>query len=455
MAMKIDDYANEPVIRIKPVAYLTMLKHVLLYGNDNLEESVEVMGICYGKEEDGEIVLYEAVPVSHGGAIEVDFSPEDYAAFAVADEKMAEKGYYAIGWYHSHPGLKAFFSKVDVKNHLFYQKESTPNAFGIVFDHTYFNSDDEKLKFGFQVFRLNDITKGMDSDYHDANYEVELADDLSYYSELDNIIEKLQKKEPIISEARESMGAIAEWDYEDEDTTEDAIKPTKKKDEFGTVKQSLTEGAAAFSSMFTNPFMDQFHEFTSDTQSAALKGPIVMIDALKEMRDTIASGLGRVKSYFEKTLEKEISDVSDSVEKVIKTYSMAQMQIPKKIQSFVDKMSGSLTEVVESQLDKSLEGLISNMKKVGMVSQKMARAQESFKDSVDQQEESLKAFPAKVKENSETLAKSIGGLPNEINGLITARGNKLKASIGDLKIVTDEMKAQLDALTKVVMAKRK
>jgi len=42
------------------------------------------------------------------------------------DEEMSQKGYYAIGWYHSHPALEAFFSKVDIKNHLFYQKEQTP-----------------------------------------------------------------------------------------------------------------------------------------------------------------------------------------------------------------------------------------------------------------------------------------------------------------------------------------
>ena len=115
-----------PEVVVKPPAYIKMVKHVLLYGNSNLADSVEVMGICYGKEEDGKLIQYDAVPISHGGAIEVEFSPEDYAAFAMADEQFADKGYYAIGWYHSQPGLKAFFSKTDIKNHLFTKKIKHP-----------------------------------------------------------------------------------------------------------------------------------------------------------------------------------------------------------------------------------------------------------------------------------------------------------------------------------------
>ena len=66
--------AKGPEVVVKPQAYIKMVKHVLLYGNSNLADSVEVMGICYGKEEDGKLIQYDAVPISHGGAIEVEFS---------------------------------------------------------------------------------------------------------------------------------------------------------------------------------------------------------------------------------------------------------------------------------------------------------------------------------------------------------------------------------------------
>ena len=82
MATKFDASADQgPEVVVKPQAYIKMVKHVLLYGNSNLADSVEVMGICYGKEEDGKLIQYDAVPISHGGAIEVEFSPEELCRF--------------------------------------------------------------------------------------------------------------------------------------------------------------------------------------------------------------------------------------------------------------------------------------------------------------------------------------------------------------------------------------
>src|SRR6056297_2784836 len=211
MAQKVDDYPNEAHVYVKPQAYIKMLKHVLLYGNDNIDDSVEVMGICYGKKEDGKLVQYDSVPITHGNNIEVQFSAEDYAAFAAADEKMGEKDYFAIGWYHSHPGLKAFFSKVDIRNHLGWQTEHNPGAYGIVFDHTYFDLGESDKKFGFQAFRLDDYNKGMESDYHDITdkVHVEMPQDLGFYQEISEIVEAIQRKDPIIKEAKDEMGGGA------------------------------------------------------------------------------------------------------------------------------------------------------------------------------------------------------------------------------------------------------
>ena len=304
MAVKLDEYPNEAHVMVKPDAYLKMLKHVLLYGNENIESSVEVMGICYGKKEGTQLVVYDAVPISHGGAIEVDFSPQDYAAFAMADEQMSSKGYWAVGWYHSHPGLKAFFSKVDVKNHLGWQTDNNPDAFGIVFDHTYFSLGEVSLKYGFQAFRLDDHKKGMDSDYHDitAKVSVELPDDLSYYREIDKIIEAIQVKKPLISEAREEQeGEFGTWEEEPEE--EEQAAP--EKDPFEDIRKGWSDGTNSMTGLVMFPFLDQFQDFTSSAEAAALKGPQVMITALEEMRDSIGAGLSRIKSYFEKTLENE------------------------------------------------------------------------------------------------------------------------------------------------------
>jgi proteasome lid subunit RPN8/RPN11 len=453
MAVKLDEYANEPLVVIKPEAYLKMLKHVLSYGNEFADSSVEVMGICYGKEEGNQIVQHDAVPISHGGAIEVEFSTEDYAAFAMADEQMAEKGYYAIGWYHSHPGLKAFFSKVDVKNHLFYQKDQTKYAYGIVFDHMYFTEGDESLKYGFKAFRLNDYKKGLSSDFHDIKYKVELPDDLSYYREIITIIENAQARKPIIPEARESMDGLGVWEEEVSSDEEEAAP--EQKDTFTDIRAGYQEGMQGLTSNFMMPMMAEFQEFTKDTQNAAQKGPQVMIQALEQMRDAISAGLDRVKGYFEKSLEKEIQEVSSSIEKTIREYSKNQQEIPQKVQGTVDKISEGLATIIGEQLEKSLEGVMGNIKKVSFSVQKISSLQESVQNAIDKQETTLKAFPEMLQKNSSDLNNNIGNLPKSINGIIGKRTDSMKAAFEDIKKTTHELKGAIDDLSKVIMTKRK
>lgn len=452
MAVKIEEkFDKEPIVIIKPQAYIKMLKHVLLHGNANKAESVEVMGICYGKQEGGKIVQYDAVPMSHGGAIEVEFAPEDYAAFAVADEQFAEKGWFAIGWYHSHPALKAFFSKTDIKNQLFYQKDQTPYAYGIVFDHTYFDLGDEALKWGFKAFRLNDYKRGINSDYHEIRYEVELPDDLSYYNEIDSIIEAIQKKKPVIAEAREGMDDIGTW----EEPTGEEVTEEGPKDTFKDIKQGYQDGLNNFNTGFMLPIMDELQQFTKDTQSSALKGPEVIVQTLEEMRDTIEGGLGRVQTFFEKSLDKEIEDVSKSIEDQLKKFIQNQMEIPKKMQAFMSKMSESLSIVIGNQLETALEGIIGNMKKLVFSAEKIAEKQQEFAKNITDQEASVKQFTESVKTIGTQLQGSIGNLPKNVNALVSKRTDSFKASINDLKKSNDEMKVLLDDLTKILMNKRK
>jgi proteasome lid subunit RPN8/RPN11/archaellum component FlaC len=453
MAQKLDEYANEPLLIIKPKAYLTMLKHVLAYGNENLASSVEVMGICYGLVEGKNLVQYEAVPISHGGAIEVDFSPEDYAAFATVDEEMSQKGYFAIGWYHSHPGLEAFFSKVDIKNHLFYQKEQTPHAFGLVFDHTYFSRGEKNLALGFKAFRLNDFRKGMASDYHEIKYQVEVPDDLSYYREILKIIESIQTKKPFVTEARESMDGLGVWEESDAEGADEEGEKTK--DPFDELREGYQEALQSFNNIFFNPLLSQFQTFTKDTESAALKGPKVMIGALSEMRDAIGNGLGRVKTFFEKAMEKEIAEVSQSIETTIKDYVKTTMELPKKADGVVEKISGGLSDILKDQLQGSMKGILDKMAQILAASESFVKKQSEFTGIIDKQGAAITDFSNNLKTNMDALNQSVGGLPKQVNAVISKRVDGFKGSMEDLKKNNAEIKTLIDELSKAVMSKRK
>ncbi|MFX1568193.1 MAG: Mov34/MPN/PAD-1 family protein, partial [Promethearchaeota archaeon] len=193
---------------IKADAYYKMLLHVLRFGNKarDRRQFKEVMGILIGRLE-GEpdkkgirdVIIEDAVPISHGGAIEVAFAPEDYVTFSMVDAAYAEKNWFSCGWYHSHPGLDIFFSSTDIKNQLGWQTPN-PSAVGIVFDHTHL---ERPGNLGFRTFRLDNPAKGQMSEYHEVKSIIEPPDSIEYYVKLMELINCIHSKEPPILEINE------------------------------------------------------------------------------------------------------------------------------------------------------------------------------------------------------------------------------------------------------------
>ena len=166
-----------PVI-FEPEAYLKALLHVLRFASNGLAKDswVEVYGWLVGKLEgaDNNIVhVYDAVPIHHGKDIEVTWDADAYVRAAEFDEQLYQKaeenptmkGFFVVGWYHSHPGLDLFLSPTDVTNHLGFQGPN-PNSIAVVFDHT-------KIvpykHLGFKIFKLKEAAP--DSDYIEVEFD--------------------------------------------------------------------------------------------------------------------------------------------------------------------------------------------------------------------------------------------------------------------------------------------
>jgi phage-related protein len=277
-----------------------------------------------------------------------------------------------------------------------------------------------------------------------------MPDDMTYYHEIDNVIERIQQKKSIIPEAREEMEGLGTW----EETPEEE-EVEEKKDEFSEIKQGYQEGLNALNNTFIDPLFGDIQSFVSDTSSAALKGPEVMIKALEEMRDSIESGLSRVQSYFESTLNKEIGDVNKSIEDQIKKYVREQMEIPKKIQGLVQNLSASLGSVIGSQLESTLEGILTALKKVVMNAEKIGEKQVDFSKAVTNQDATIQKFAESLKTTGDQISTAISNLPKTVNNLITKKTDSFKSTVEDLKSTTSQLKAELESLQKIIMSKRK
>ena len=157
-------------------------------GSDK-EKWPEVMGLLVGLSKKDKCYIYRAIPMTHGTEIDFEFSNEHYVLYAQIDETLFNYKTQIQGWYHTHPGRKAFFSQDDVINHLSYQT-GNPYAVGLVYD---LNEEKPGASTGFEIYQLDDPDKGQFSTYHNVAFQLEDLKD----KEKDKLYEGFYYKEEI------------------------------------------------------------------------------------------------------------------------------------------------------------------------------------------------------------------------------------------------------------------
>jgi len=70
------------------------------------------------------VVITGQVPVkSKSTRLTVEFLDKDAALTAETLDRLQRKGYYVVGWYHSHPGYSCYPSRIDLRSHITYFRE--------------------------------------------------------------------------------------------------------------------------------------------------------------------------------------------------------------------------------------------------------------------------------------------------------------------------------------------
>ncbi|MHA1272785.1 MAG: Mov34/MPN/PAD-1 family protein [Promethearchaeota archaeon] len=249
---------------VKAEAYVKMLLHVLRFGSDELDKKLwkEAMGLCVGKIENEQVIIYDAIPITHGKRIEVAWDENDYARFQMLEENLPE-GMFIVGWYHSHPGMGAFLSAADLNNHFFWQ-EVNPKAVALVFDHTLLSEEGHD---GFEIFRMNDVSLGPKSDFHSVKYEVQLPENKSIYRKFVEIANNFHRKDPLILEEGEIV------------------------DVFETFKLGKAE----------KPEVD-------DLKTYVVNNTTIILQTIRDLKNSLGGGIVRLQNWFQKALREGIAN---------------------------------------------------------------------------------------------------------------------------------------------------
>jgi hypothetical protein len=169
-----DSVQGFSLIIISKKAYLACAKHALSFAGPRIRPSSnwrEVMGLLVGRIVAGNCQISEAVSLVEGQHDDVQFSYEHYVKVATMEEDyfIREPPEFFAGWYHSH-FIGHTFSGIDVLNHLGWQTDNNPHAFGLVFDPQLLSEENP----GFCVLKLEDHLQGEGSKLEYLDYVVQI-----------------------------------------------------------------------------------------------------------------------------------------------------------------------------------------------------------------------------------------------------------------------------------------
>ncbi|MFX0007076.1 MAG: Mov34/MPN/PAD-1 family protein [Candidatus Hermodarchaeota archaeon] len=436
---------SEKSIIIKPDAYYKMLLHVLRFGNKarDRRQFKEVMGILIG-HIDGEpdkkgimdVIIEDAVPISHGGAIEVAFAPEDYITFSTVDEKYAEKGWFSCGWYHSHPGLDIFFSSTDIRNQLGWQTPF-PSAIGIVFDHTFLEKPGE---LGFRTFRLDNPNKGQMSGYHEVKATVEPPDSIEYYLRLIELINSVHSKELPILEINEMPDIFGDITFPSESQI------FAEKPEFNTslIIDSLKNGLMGFLELSFNPIFSILNKWSENLIRNTVENNLQMRKDIIKIKDALSSSISGLQKDFKFSLGEKLNELEMYVDDKFEEFDTNQEAFKSSFNQIKTDLEEQFNVLFEQQIKgimlKLLNNISENIDKLTAINTKGLKVSdnleqkidtiENLKNSIDIIEDStLNILKKEFDELSESYNKNL----NKIIGNFINLGKDSKSFLSDLK----------------------
>lgn len=339
---------EDKIVTIKPIAYYKMLIHILRFGNKvrNPRQYREVMGMLIGRlEGEGEIksvIIEDAIPISHGGSIEVDFKPQDYISFASVDEQFAEKNWFTVGWYHSHPGLRIFFSATDIKNQLGWQTPN-PSAIGIVFDHTFLETPGD---LGFRTFRLDNTSKGHLTDYHEVKTIVEPPDSYEFYFKIMELINKIHSKEPQILELNETPDAFGEIFLPEKSE----LLSKKPELQFNNLFSTLQTGISKFLQLSIEPLINFLNNWSQEIIKKTMDNNLQMRTNLVDLKNNLSQGFDNLQNSLKFSLMDKLNELEIYIDDRFEGFDSDHEKIKNFINITKEELIKQTTELFEEKV---------------------------------------------------------------------------------------------------------
>ncbi len=436
---------SEKSVIIKPDAYYKMLLHVLRFGNKarDRRQFRECMGILIGhlegepdKKGIKDIIIEDAVPISHGGAIEVAFAPEDYITFSMVDANYAEKGWFSCGWYHSHPGLEIFFSSTDIRNQLGWQTPN-PSAVGIVFDHTYLEKPGD---LGFRTFRLDNPNKGQMSGYYEVKTSVETPNNIDYYLKLIQLINSIHSKEPPILEINEMPDLFGDIAF----PSESQIYAKKPELDSTLIFDTLKNGLTEFLELSLKPLLSIFNSWSDNMIRTSVENNLQMRRDIIKIKDALSEGISGLQKDFKFLLGEKLNELDMYIDDKFEEFDSNQEHFKNSFNQIKIDLEEQFNILFEQNLkeimQKMLNSINNHLAKLTEINEKGLKTSERLEENIktvqnlteninSMENSSFDFLNKKIEELSEIFTKNL----NKVIGNFINLSKDSKSFLSDLK----------------------
>ena len=339
--------SSEFKVVIKADAFIRMMTHVLRFGNEALDESVEVMGICIGNidETSKSINLLNIVPIQHGIHASTGFTKEDIELFAGLEKEYQEKDMKIVGWYLSRPGWGLEFTEITIQNHKFIQTDKNPDGFIIIFDHTLMGKE---KGFGFVINSLKEYKKS--NDYFEISYELEIPSNLNFFRWVQKFVEESQKLSPVmINEIKEqSLRELQDIPLSTEDLIDETVKDYSE--QVNQITSGFNNGFTKLNEALADTYETQFNVWVGDVTQGTLKGMKHISRSINQLKNILSDGLRDVKKYFNSTFE----EISSLFKKNITEYINTRVEGQKELKTEITQILNSAIEESKITIDNQI-----------------------------------------------------------------------------------------------------
>ncbi|MFX1456421.1 MAG: hypothetical protein ACFFDB_13690 [Promethearchaeota archaeon] len=434
-------------INIESNAYIRMFSHVLRFGSEALEESLEVMGLCIGNydEVEDKFNLINVIPYQHGIKVSTGFTKEDLEFFSNLNKEYQDRDLKIIGWYLSRPGWGLDFTDITIQNHRLFQTEKNPQNFVIIFDHSRMGTEND---FGFKIYSLRDFKKS--NDYIEMPYDISIPDNLNFFKWVQKFVEDSQKQSPvIIKEVKEApLRDLQEIPVSTESLIEASIKDYSTEVEY--VFSGFKEGITKLNEVISGTYQPQINSWIKDMTQGTLKGWEYISRTINQLKLTLSEALGNVQKYFDHTFNEISSLFKRNITEYIEKRVKGQQELKSELSSMLDNNINELKSIIMEQISNSLNHLqdesiklLETVNQNSEINSKLGEIVIELNTLVSENEKSINDLTSNIGEQIEKVM-------NPFKNIITEKSEELGTELKPIQETFSEIKILLDKLQKII-----